>query len=57
MEEFITGLSIGDEEEETIYLGMESSDQEISFANCFMGSFLTSRVVNFQAMRTMLVIV
>ncbi|MBA0576974.1 hypothetical protein Golob_023989 [Gossypium lobatum] len=54
MEEFITALSIGDDEEETIYLGMESSDQEISFANCFMGSFLTSRVVNFQAMRTML---
>ncbi|MBA0630868.1 hypothetical protein Godav_002921, partial [Gossypium davidsonii] len=54
MEEFITSLSIGDEEEETIYLGMESSDQEISFANCFMGSFLASRVVNFQAMRTTL---
>ncbi|MFQ6645218.1 hypothetical protein Gotur_020591 [Gossypium turneri] len=54
MEESIAGLPIEDEEEETILLGVESSDQENFYANCFVGIFLTSSVVNFQAMRTML---
>ncbi|MBA0870173.1 hypothetical protein Goshw_008746 [Gossypium schwendimanii] len=54
MEESIAGLPIGDEEEETILLGVESSDQKKFYANCFVGIFLTSSVVNFQAMRTML---
>ncbi|MBA0688827.1 hypothetical protein Goari_006592, partial [Gossypium aridum] len=54
MEESIIGLSTEDEEEEIIQLGVESSDQETSFANCFVGMFLTSSVVNFQAMRTTL---
>ncbi|MBA0599618.1 hypothetical protein Gorai_005829, partial [Gossypium raimondii] len=54
MEESIAGLPIADEEEETILLGVESSDQENFYANCFVGIFLTSSVVNFQAMRTML---
>ncbi|MBA0749227.1 hypothetical protein Gogos_003176 [Gossypium gossypioides] len=54
MEESIAGLPIEDEEEETILLGVESYDQETFYANCFVGMFFTSSVVNFQAMRTML---
>ncbi|MBA0701170.1 hypothetical protein Goari_020364 [Gossypium aridum] len=54
MEESIVGLPIEDKEEETILLGVESSDQENFYANCFVGIFLTSNVFNFQAMRTML---
>ncbi|KAH1106141.1 hypothetical protein J1N35_009909 [Gossypium stocksii] len=47
MEEFIVGLSIDDKEEETIQLGVESSEREISYANRFVGMFLTSSVINF----------
>ncbi|MBA0786933.1 hypothetical protein Gotri_027052 [Gossypium trilobum] len=49
MKKSIAGLSIDDDEEETIQLGVESSDREISYASSFVGMFLTSSVVNFQA--------
>ncbi|MBA0630599.1 hypothetical protein Godav_002677 [Gossypium davidsonii] len=51
MEESKANLSLDDDEEETIQLGVESSHRETSYANCFVGMFLTSSVVNFQAMR------
>ncbi|MBA0809550.1 hypothetical protein Gohar_025195, partial [Gossypium harknessii] len=39
MKESIEFLSLDDEEEETIQLGVESSDRETSYANCFIGTF------------------
>ncbi|MBA0850076.1 hypothetical protein Goshw_024825 [Gossypium schwendimanii] len=54
MEESKANLSLDDNEEETIQLRVESSHRETSYANCFVEMFLTSSVVNFQAMRSML---
>ncbi|MBA0759934.1 hypothetical protein Gotri_022744 [Gossypium trilobum] len=54
MEESKANLSLDDDEEETIQLGVESSHREASYGNCFVGMFLTSSVVNIQAMRLML---
>ncbi|MBA0853204.1 hypothetical protein Goshw_014742 [Gossypium schwendimanii] len=42
MKKSIACLSIDDKEEETIQLGVESSDREISYASSFVGMFLTS---------------
>ncbi|MBA0880649.1 hypothetical protein Goshw_021986 [Gossypium schwendimanii] len=54
MEDFIVDLSLEDDDEETIQLGVESSECETSYANYFLGMFLTSSVVNFQVMRSTL---
>ncbi|MBA0737291.1 hypothetical protein Gogos_010761 [Gossypium gossypioides] len=45
MKKSIAGLSTDNEEEETIQLGVESSDREISYASSFVGMFLTSSVL------------
>ncbi|MBA0688119.1 hypothetical protein Goari_005925 [Gossypium aridum] len=54
MEDSIASLSLNDVEEESIHLGVESSNSETSYANCFVGTFLTSSVVHFQTMRSTL---
>ncbi|MBA0771738.1 hypothetical protein Gotri_007218 [Gossypium trilobum] len=54
MEDSIASLSLNDVEEESIQLGVESSNSETSYANCFVGTFLTSSVVHFQTMRSTL---
>ncbi|KAG8491125.1 hypothetical protein CXB51_014281 [Gossypium anomalum] len=51
MEDFIASLSLEEAEEESIQLRVESSDSETSYANYFVGVFLTSSVVHFQSMR------
>ncbi|MBA0717148.1 hypothetical protein Golax_004986 [Gossypium laxum] len=48
------GLSLEDEEEVVVQLASKRLDLEASFENCFVGSFLTSSVVNFQSMRVTL---
>ncbi|MBA0766049.1 hypothetical protein Gotri_015130 [Gossypium trilobum] len=50
MEDSIVSLSLEDAEDETIQLGVEASDSETSYANCFVGTLLTLSVVHFQAM-------
>ncbi|MBA0688582.1 hypothetical protein Goari_006357, partial [Gossypium aridum] len=54
MEDSMVDLSLEDDDEETIQLGVESSECETSYANYFQGMFLTSSVVNFQVMRSTL---
>ncbi|KAK5844774.1 hypothetical protein PVK06_000915 [Gossypium arboreum] len=54
MEDSIAGLSLDDEEDETLQLEVEELNQEISYENCLVGVFLTSSVVHFQAMRSTL---
>ncbi|MBA0637890.1 hypothetical protein Godav_022279 [Gossypium davidsonii] len=54
MEDSIADLSLEDDDEETIQLGVESLERETSYANYFLGMFLTSSVVNFQVMRSTL---
>ncbi|MBA0575133.1 hypothetical protein Golob_024842, partial [Gossypium lobatum] len=44
MEDFIASLSLEEAEEESIQLRVESSDSETSYANYFVGVFLTSSV-------------
>ncbi|MBA0699030.1 hypothetical protein Goari_000703 [Gossypium aridum] len=51
MEEYISSFSLEEVEKDSIQLGVESVDNGISFANCFVRKFLTSSVVHFQAMR------
>lgn len=55
MVDSIADLSLEDEEENTICLGAKVSQREISYVHCFVGTFLTSSVVNFQAMNSTLV--
>ncbi|MBA0792877.1 hypothetical protein Gohar_017338, partial [Gossypium harknessii] len=45
MEKAKENLSLDDDEEETIQLGVEPSHRETSYANCFVGIFLTSSVI------------
>ncbi|MBA0562302.1 hypothetical protein Golob_007357 [Gossypium lobatum] len=47
-------LSLEDEEEVVVQLASERLDLRASFENYFVGSFLTSSVVNFQSMRVTL---
>ncbi|KAG8474409.1 hypothetical protein CXB51_034093 [Gossypium anomalum] len=47
-------LSLEDEEVVVVQLASERLDLGASFENCFVGSFLTSGVVNFQSMRATL---
>ncbi|MBA0880029.1 hypothetical protein Goshw_023414 [Gossypium schwendimanii] len=54
MEDSIADLLLEDEEEETIHLGVDVSERETPYANCYVGTFLTSSVVNFQAIKSML---
>ncbi|MBA0573426.1 hypothetical protein Golob_000701 [Gossypium lobatum] len=54
MEEYISSFSLEEVEKDSIQLGLESLDNGISFANCFVRKFLTSSVVHFQAMRSTL---
>ncbi|MBA0562711.1 hypothetical protein Golob_007735, partial [Gossypium lobatum] len=54
MEDSMVDLSLEDDDEETIQLGVESSECETSYANYFLGMFLTSSVANFQVMRSTL---
>ncbi|MBA0594235.1 hypothetical protein Gorai_011147, partial [Gossypium raimondii] len=51
IDDSIADLSLEYDEDETIQFGAESSESETLYANCFVGMFLTSSVVNFQAMR------
>ncbi|MBA0596336.1 hypothetical protein Gorai_013161 [Gossypium raimondii] len=54
MEDYMASLSLQEVEEDFIQLGAESVDNGISYANCFVGMFLTSIVVHFQAMISIL---
>ncbi|MBA0624516.1 hypothetical protein Godav_009864 [Gossypium davidsonii] len=54
MEDYMASLSLEEVEEDFIQLGAESVDNRISYANCFVGMFLTSIVVHFQAMISIL---
>ncbi|MBA0694210.1 hypothetical protein Goari_004527, partial [Gossypium aridum] len=54
MEDSIADLLLEDKEEETIHLGVDVSERETPYANCYVGTFLTSSVVNFQAIKSML---
>ncbi|KAH1121794.1 hypothetical protein J1N35_004954 [Gossypium stocksii] len=45
-------LSLGLEEEDTLQLGAESVEKEFKYDHCFVSCFLTSSVVNVQAMRS-----
>ncbi|MBA0655381.1 hypothetical protein Goklo_007872 [Gossypium klotzschianum] len=47
-------LSLEDKKEVVVRLASERLDLGASFENCFVGSFLTSSVINFQSMRAML---
>ncbi|MBA0753642.1 hypothetical protein Gogos_022291 [Gossypium gossypioides] len=54
MEDYMASLSLEEVEEDFIQLGVESVDNGIFYANSFVGMFLTSNVVHFQAMRSTL---
>ncbi|MBA0692537.1 hypothetical protein Goari_010089 [Gossypium aridum] len=54
MEDYMASLSLEEVEEDFIQLGAESVDNGIYYANCFVGMFLTSIMVHFQAMRSIL---
>lgn len=54
MEDSMANLSLEDIEEDSIQLGIESADTDTSYENCFVGRFLTSSIVHFQAMRSTL---
>ncbi|KAH1064269.1 hypothetical protein J1N35_029256 [Gossypium stocksii] len=54
MENYMASLSLEEVEEDFIQLGAESVDNGISYANYFVGTFLTSSEVHFQAMRSTL---
>ncbi|MBA0734094.1 hypothetical protein Gogos_018042 [Gossypium gossypioides] len=54
METVVVNLSLGVEEEDTLQLGAESMEKEFTYDHCFVGCFLTSSVVNVQAMRSTL---
>ncbi|MFQ6649799.1 hypothetical protein Gotur_022515 [Gossypium turneri] len=50
----MASFSLEEVEKDSIQLGVESVDNGISYANCFVREFLTSSVVHFQAMRSTL---
>lgn len=50
----MANMSLDDAEEDSIQLGVESTDKETSCKNCYVGMFLTLSVVHFQAMRSTL---
>ncbi|GMI90838.1 hypothetical protein HRI_002753100 [Hibiscus trionum] len=50
----LASLSIQGEEEEELAIQVVDPRQGVSFAHCFIGSFLTTSVVNFMSMRTTL---
>ncbi|MBA0566716.1 hypothetical protein Golob_011509 [Gossypium lobatum] len=54
MEDYMASLSLEEVEEDFIQLGAKSVDNGIYYVNCFVGMFLTSIVVHFQAMRSIL---
>lgn len=54
MEDSIANLSLKDAEEENIQFGVEAAGDVISYAHCWVGSFLMPSVVHFQAMRSTL---
>ncbi|MBA0839203.1 hypothetical protein Goarm_004959, partial [Gossypium armourianum] len=51
----IADLLLEDEEEETIHLGVDVFEREIPYVNYYVGTFLTSSVVNFQVIKSTLV--
>ncbi|KAL4369555.1 hypothetical protein GQ457_05G026340 [Hibiscus cannabinus] len=54
MEADLTGLTIDSGEDDVLQLGQDLAASSISFANCFVGSFLTKGVINFLSMKTTL---
>ncbi|MBA0816409.1 hypothetical protein Gohar_001075, partial [Gossypium harknessii] len=54
VEETLADLFISEEEEVALPLGSKGSEGGVFYGNCFVGSFLTSSVINFQFMRSTL---
>ncbi|MBA0874961.1 hypothetical protein Goshw_024579 [Gossypium schwendimanii] len=54
VEETPADLFISEEEEVALPLGSKGSEGGMFYGNCFVGSFLTSSVINFQFMRSTL---
>ncbi|GMI88724.1 hypothetical protein HRI_002541700 [Hibiscus trionum] len=54
VEKDLANLAIADAEEDILQLGVPEAISNFSFKNCFVGSFLTSSVINFQSMRSTL---
>ncbi|KAE8653905.1 hypothetical protein F3Y22_tig00117056pilonHSYRG00463 [Hibiscus syriacus] len=54
IEQVMVGLCFDDDEEEALLLVQTKEGNTISFDNCLVASFLTSGMVNFQAMRSTL---
>ncbi|KAE8683709.1 hypothetical protein F3Y22_tig00111191pilonHSYRG00123 [Hibiscus syriacus] len=49
-----TWKTLGEDEEEALIITQPDNSIPINFENCFVGRFLTSGLINFQAMRVML---
>lgn len=54
IEDSIASVSLEDEDDDSILMGVELSSEEISCVNCLVGVFLTSIFVHYQAMRSTL---
>lgn len=54
MERTIANLSLRDEKDDTLQLGVEAVETDLTYEKCFVGLFLTTSVINFQAMRSTL---
>ncbi|PPD76720.1 hypothetical protein GOBAR_DD26364 [Gossypium barbadense] len=54
VEKTLADLFISEEEEVALPLGSKDSEGGVFYGNCFVGSFLTSSVINFQFMRSTL---
>ncbi|PPS04328.1 hypothetical protein GOBAR_AA16339 [Gossypium barbadense] len=54
VEETLADLSISEEEEAALLLGSEGPEGGVFYGNYFVGSFLTSSVINFRSMRSTL---
>ncbi|MBA0701093.1 hypothetical protein Goari_022895 [Gossypium aridum] len=54
METVMVNLPLGVEEDDTLQLEAESVEKEFTYDHCFVGCFLTSSMVNVQAMRSTL---
>lgn len=54
VEDSFADLSIGEDKEASLLVGTDDPGRGISYEHCFVGSFLTSSVVHFQAMHSTL---
>ncbi|KAK8677239.1 hypothetical protein V6N13_142787 [Hibiscus sabdariffa] len=52
VEDDMAHLSIGDGEDDGVQIELDDSDLPPSFVYCFVGSFLTTSIINFLSMRS-----